>query len=279
MPGTLYLVATPIGNLQDITLRALDVLRTVDLIACEDTRHTRKLLTHFRISNELVSYHEHNEHERAEELAERLLFGDSIALVSDAGTPGIADPGYRLVGRAIETGAQVVSIPGPAAFVSAVVASGLATDSILFAGFLPPKKGERRKRLEEVCGMPATLVFYEAPHRLTKSLSDCAEILGDRRAAVARELTKLHEEIRRGTLTELAAMYSGAGIKGEVVVVIDRGGDSGRPVQKNEISQLIASLEASGETRKSALKRAAKELGVSRSEAYRLFEAEKKTAK
>ena len=192
MPGTLYLVATPIGNLQDITLRALETLRVVDLIACEDTRHTRNLLNHFRISNRTVSYHEHNEQERAEELADRLIRGESIAIVSDAGTPGICDPGFRIVQRAIEIGAPVVPIPGPAAFVNAVVASGIATDSLFFGGFLPAKKGERRKRLEELRDIPATLVFYEAPHRLARSLLDCYEVLGDRQASVARELTKLH---------------------------------------------------------------------------------------
>src|SRR5436190_6997454 len=207
MPGTLYLVATPIGNLQDITLRAIETLRTVDVIACEDTRHTRNLLNHFQISNRTISYHEHNEHERSEEFVDRLVKGESIAIVSDAGTPGICDPGFRIVHRAIDIGAKVVSIPGAAAFVSAAISSGLATDSIFFGGFLPAKKGERRKRLEEIRDIPATLVIYEAPHRLSKSLTDCAEILGDRRAAVARELTKLHEEVARDTLSGLAARY------------------------------------------------------------------------
>ena len=220
MPGTLYLVATPIGNLQDITLRALETLRTVDLIACEDTRHTRNLLNHFRISNQTVSYHEHNEQERAEELADRLVRGESIAIVSDAGTPGICDPGFRIVQRAIEIGAAVVPIPGAAAFVNAAVASGLATDSIFFGGFLPAKKGERRKRLEEIRDIPATLVFYEAPHRLAKSLVDCLDVLGDRRAAVARELTKLHEETVCGTLSELVEFYSKRSGQGR-----DRSGD------------------------------------------------------
>ena len=178
-----------------MTLRGLEVLRTVDLIACEDTRHTLKLLNHFRISNRLISYHEHNELERAEELADRLVQGESIAVVSDAGTPGICDPAFRIVQRAIEIGANVVSIPGSVAFVSAAVASGLATDSLFFGGFLPGKESERRKRLTELIDIPATLILYEAPHRLARSLIDCHEVLGDRRAAVARELTKVHEEI------------------------------------------------------------------------------------
>lgn len=207
MPGTLYLVATPIGNLQDITQRALDTLRSVDVIACEDTRHTRNLLTHFRISNRTVSYHEHNELERAEEFVDRLVRGESIAIVSDAGTPGICDPGFRIVQRAIEIGASVVPIPGAVAFVNAAVASGLAAESLFFGGFLPSKKGERRKRLEEIRDIPATLVLYETPHRLVKSLNDCLDILGNRRAAVARELTKLHEEIARGTIAELIETF------------------------------------------------------------------------
>ena len=195
MLGTLYLVATPIGNLQDISLRALETLKTVDLIACEDTRHTRKLLNYFNISNKLVSYHEHNEQQRAEELAEILLEGKSIAIVSDAGTPAICDPSFRIVQKGIEIGAKVVPIPGAVAFVNALIVSGLPTDSIFFGSFLPSKKGERRKRLEETKSIPATLCFYESPHRLAKSLIDCLEILGNRNAAVVRELTKIHEEI------------------------------------------------------------------------------------
>ena len=222
MAGTLYLVATPIGNLQDVTHRTLEVLRAVDLIACEDTRHTLKLLNHFRISNRLISYHEHNELERAEELADRLIAGASIAVVSDAGTPGICDPAFRIVQRAIEVGAAVVPIPGAVAFVSAVIASGISTDSIFFGGFLPSKKGDRRKRLEEILNIPATLVLYETPHRIAKSLVDCVEILGDRRAAVVRELTKMHEEIIRGSLPELAARFATQTVKGEIVMVIDR---------------------------------------------------------
>ncbi len=197
MPGILYLVATPIGNLQDISLRCIETLKTVDLIACEDTRHTRKLLTHFNISQKLTSYHEHNEQKRAEELAELLLDGKSIAVVSDAGTPAICDPSFRIVQKAHEIGAKVVPIPGAVAFVNALIVSGLPTDSVFFGGFLPSKKSETRNRLEEVKYIFATLVFYETPHRISKSLQDCLEVLGNRNAAVARELTKLHEEIIR----------------------------------------------------------------------------------
>lgn len=274
MPGTLHLVATPIGNLQDITFRALDVLRSVDVIACEDTRHTIKLLNHFRITNRLISYHEHNEHERADELADRLIKGESVAVVSDAGTPGICDPGFRIVQRAIEIGADVVAVPGAAAFVAAATASGLATDSIFFGGFLPAKKGERRKRLEEVREIPATLVFYETPHRLGKSLADCAEVLGDRNAAIARELTKLHEEIARGTLAELAKRFVDKSIKGEIVLVINRAtlqGFSKEDATKKALKERIKVLEKEGFDRKSALKTAAKEYGLAKSEAYKII--------
>lgn len=272
MPGTLYLVATPIGNLQDITLRALEALRTVDLIACEDTRHTRNLLNHFRISNKTVSYHEHNEQERAEEFVDRLIAGENIALVSDAGTPGICDPGFRIVQRAAEIGAAVVPIPGAAAFVSAAIASGLPTDSIFFGGFLPSKKGERRKRLEEICTIPATLVLYETPHRLGRSLADCFDILGDRRVVVAREMTKLHEEFVRGCLSELAARYANSKVKGEIVLVIDRPNSSAVTASPTRtIQSRIEQLESQGIDRKAALKKAAKEFGISKSAAYKIL--------
>jgi len=214
--------------------------------------------------------------ERAEELVERLVLGESIAIVSDAGTPGISDPGFRIVRRAIEVGADVVPVPGPAAFVSAAIASGMPTDSIFYAGFLPAKKGERRRRLEEVRGIPATLVFYEAPHRLAKSLADCAEILGDRNAAIARELTKMHEEIIRGTLAELAATFKDAKPKGEIVIVIERcPPPQKRSAEAGMVAEKVAELIAEGRDRKEALKAAAKEFGISKSEAYRfLLQAE-----
>jgi 16S rRNA (cytidine1402-2'-O)-methyltransferase len=280
MSGTLYLVATPIGNLQDITMRALEILRTVDIIACEDTRHTRNLLNHFRISNRTVSYHEHNEQERAEEFVERLVRGESIAIVSDAGTPGICDPGFRIVQRANEIGIRVVPIPGAAAFVNALVVSGIPTDSMFFGGFLPPKKGERRKRLINVLNIPGTLVFYEAPHRLAKSLRDCLEVLGDRQAAVARELTKLHEDISRGTLSELLEKYSDATVRGEIVLVIDR--ERGNvAVDARPISLLdrVLDLENEGAAQKQALKQAAREFGLSKSEAYRMVAAAKNSSR
>ncbi len=270
MPGTLYIVATPIGNLQDITLRALDVLRSVEVIACEDTRHTRKLLNHFQISAKLVSYHMHNERERAAELGDRLAAGESIAVVSDAGTPGVCDPSMLLVQRANEIGARVVPIPGAVAFITAAVATGLPMDSIFFAGFLPSKKGERRKRLAEVGDIAATLVFYETPHRIARSLVDCLEILGNRRAAVARELTKLHEEIVTGTLDELAARFADSTAKGEMVIIIDRADTTAAKAgEGTTLERRIAELEAAGIDPKNALKQAAKEFGLSKSEAYR----------
>lgn len=273
MAGNLYLVATPIGNLQDITLRALETLRTVDLIACEDTRHTRKLLNHFRIANRTVSFHEHNENERTEEFIDRMMAGESIAVVSDAGTPGICDPGFKLVRRAIEAGITVVPIPGAVAFVNAVIASGFATDSIFFGGFLPSKKGERQKRLDEIRDIPALLVLYEAPHRLAKSLADCLEILGDRQAVVARELTKLHEEIAHGTLAELVTRYSTESVRGEIVLVIEQVPHEAfikENASKKVLKDRIHALTKEGLDRKAALKQAAKEYGLSKSEAYRL---------
>jgi 16S rRNA (cytidine1402-2'-O)-methyltransferase len=276
MLGTLYLVATPIGNLQDMSFRAVETLKSVDLIACEDTRHTRKLLNHFEISNKLVSYHEHNENERSDELIGILSTGKSIAVVSDAGTPGINDPGFAVVKKALEIGAAVVPIPGPVAFVNALIVSDLPSDSFFFGGFLPSKKGERVKRLRELAAIPGTLIFYEAPHRLVASLADCAEVFGDRKAAVVRELTKIHEEVVRGTLSDLSRQFSNAKTRGEIVLVIDRHtGDQAAPEGKRSIIERLDELERSGVDRKTALKTAAKEFGLSKPEAYRLVQAEK----
>lgn len=275
MAGTLYLVASPIGNLQDITFRAIETLRSVDLIACEDTRHTRKLLNAFEITNKLVSYHEHNEQERSDELGKLLAEGRSVALVSDAGTPGINDPGFRLVNKALEIGAKVVPIPGAVAFVNAVVASGLPTDSILFGGFLPSKSSERKQRLSEVAGVYATIVFYESPHRLVKSLADCSEVLGDRRAVVARELTKMHEEFVTGSLTEIASHFAANEPRGEIVIMIDR--ERAGPALVSEVSFIkrFEELVSQGIDRRDAMKKAAKEFGLNRSEAYRLLQSSK----
>ena len=279
-PGTLYLVATPIGNLEDITRRALRVLAEVDLIACEDTRHTRTLLNHYGITTRTTSYHEHNERERAAELCARIAAGASVAVVTDAGTPGISDPGFRLARAAAEQGARVVPVPGPTAFVAALVASGLPTDEFYFGGFLPARAHARRQRLQQLCALRATLVFYEAPHRISESLRDAREILGERQAAVARELTKLHEEIARGRLGELAERFAGEqAARGEMVVVIDRtviedgAGEGARAAVS--IAARVAELEGEGLDQRAALKRAARELGLSRGEAYRRLVSER----
>jgi 16S rRNA (cytidine1402-2'-O)-methyltransferase len=273
MPGTLYLVATPIGNLQDMSQRAIEILKTVDVIACEDTRHTKKLLNTFNITNKLISYHEHNETARAGELCKMLEGGRSVAVVSDAGTPGINDPGYRIVQKAIGVGVPVISIPGPVAFVNAAVISGLSTDSLFFGGFLPSKKNERRRRLREVGEIAATLLFYESPRRLKASLRDCLEVLGDRKAVVARELTKLHEEVVRGKLTEIIAAFTAVEPRGEIVLVIDRLHEKRDVTTANiSLADRVSELVGQGIDRKTALKTASKEFGVSRSEAYRLLQ-------
>ncbi|MGC2409808.1 MAG: 16S rRNA (cytidine(1402)-2'-O)-methyltransferase [Methyloceanibacter sp.] len=219
-PG-LYLVATPIGNLGDISLRALAVLARADLIAAEDMRHSRKLLSHFGIKGELAPYHEHNAAKQRPRLLARIEAGFSVALISDAGTPLVSDPGYKLVREALDAGFTAISIPGPSAMMAGLISVGLPTDTFLFGGFLPPKAGPRRKRLEELKAVPATLVFFETASRLAKSLADMAEMLGSREAALAKELTKLHESVARGTLTDLAAAIEpSVDLRGEFVVVI-----------------------------------------------------------
>jgi 16S rRNA (cytidine1402-2'-O)-methyltransferase len=282
MPGTLFIVATPIGNLEDLTPRALRVLGEVDLIACEDTRHTRGLLNRFGIKAKTISYHEHNERERAAELCKLLEAGSNIAIVSDAGTPLISDPGFRIVRAAIELGIQVIPIPGAAAFVAALIASGLPTDRFFFAGFLPARATARRAMLEELRAIPATLIFYEAPHRIVATLKDALNILGNRTAAVARELTKLHEEIARGTLSELAQRFStGAPARGEMVLLISGASETDSRVgAKSEdaparLAARVTELEREGLDSKVALKKAARELGLKRAEAYRLMVAQK----
>src|SRR5215813_4643357 len=271
MPGTLYVVATPIGNLSDITHRAIQLLRDADLIACEDTRHTRKLLQHYGITTKTVSYHEHNEQARTQELIGQLQEGKTIALVSDAGTPAISDPGYRLVHEAAEQGVTVVALPGPSALVTALVGSGLPTDEFFFAGFLPARSAARQQRLSELRSLPATLIFYEAPHRLSVTLADAHKVLGERRAVVARELTKLHEEFRRGLLSELVSHYSTVEPRGEIVLLIDREeiSDAARAVSPESIRTLVDRFEGEGLDHRAALKKAARELGLSRAEAYR----------
>lgn len=277
MLGTLYVVATPIGNLADITHRALQVLTKVDVIACEDTRHTRKLLQHYGIATKTVSYHEHNEKQRSEQLIVDLQKGSDVAVVSDAGTPAISDPGFRLVRAAIENNITVVPVPGPSALITALVATGLPTDEFFFAGFLPSRTGARQSRLRELVSIPATLIFYEAPHRLAGTLNDAHSILGEREAVVARELTKLHEELRRGKLSELAEHYSREEVRGEVVLVIDRTTiDEGVSVKENlSIAAMVERYEAEGLDHRAALKKAARDLGLSRAAAYRQLLAER----
>ncbi len=267
MSGTLYVVATPIGNLEDITLRALRVLREVDRIACEDTRQTRKLLDRHGISKPLVSYHEHNEQARAEELLRELEAGKNIALVSDAGTPLIADPGYRLVEQARARGITVSPIPGPSALVSALSASGLPTDSFFFGGFLPAKKTQRRKALEAVKDFPATLVFYEAPHRIIDALEDIAEVLGPRPVSLARELTKIHEEFIAGQAAEVReGLSKRPSIKGEITLMIAKsdGAEAAALPMEAAFDQLIAA----GVSRMDAMKRVARERGLSKRQVY-----------
>ena len=280
--GTLYLVSTPIGNLEDVTRRALRVLAEVDTVACEDTRHTRKLLDHYGIKTKTVSYHEHNERERAAELVGRLLDGASVAVVSDAGTPGVSDPGFRLVRAAVERGIAVVPVPGPAAFVAALVASGLPADDFFFGGFLPARSTARRARLSALRHLPATLVFYEAPHRIGDALRDARETFGEREAVVARELTKLHEEFARGRLSELAEKFSVEGAaRGEMVLIIDRtviedAAAEGRQAAAVSLAAMVEALERDeGLDHRAALKRAARRLGLGRDEAYRRLVAER----
>lgn len=277
MAGILYLVATPIGNLADITHRALQVLKDVDLIACEDTRHTHKLLQHYGVTTKTISYHEHNEQQRAAELIDRLKQGSDIAVVSDAGTPSISDPGFRLVRAAIESEVAVVPVPGPSALISALIAAGLPTDEFFFAGFLPSRSNARRTRLDELRSVPGTLIFYESPHRLATTLKDAFEVLGEREAVVARELTKLHEEIRRGRLSELATHYANEeNPRGEIVVLIDRKviAETNKEAVAS-VAALVDQFEQDGLDHRAALKKAARELGLSRAEAYRRLIAER----
>jgi 16S rRNA (cytidine1402-2'-O)-methyltransferase len=280
MAGTLYIIATPIGNLEDITQRALRILGEVDLVACEDTRRTRVLLNHFGIKTKTISYHEHNERERTEQICKLLVSGKDVALVSDAGTPLINDPGFRLINAAIELNLPIVPIPGPTALVSALVASGLPPDQFLFAGFLPARANARRARLEELRATTATLVFYEAPHRIAATLADALGVLGNRPAAVARELTKMHEEIVRGSLQELMQRFDKSA-RGEMVLLISGSGieesatdDKAAPVS-DRLVERVSELEREGLEAKAALKKAARELGIKRAEAYRLLVAQK----
>ena len=268
MSGILYVVGTPIGNLEDITFRAVRVLREVDRIACEDTRQTRKLLDHYGISKPTVSYHEHNEQARSDELIRQLEGGKNIAMVSDAGTPLIADPGFRVVREARERGIQVVPIPGPSALVTALSAAGLPTDSFAFLGFLPPRSGQRRKALQDSRSLGMTVIFYETPHRIQDALADMAEALGNAPIVLGRELTKMHEEFLSGTAAELrTALEARSAVKGEFTVIV--GKSDAQPVQTIGIEQEVAALIGSGVPRMDALKQVARRRGLSKREVYK----------
>jgi 16S rRNA (cytidine1402-2'-O)-methyltransferase len=281
-PGpALYLVATPIGNLEDITLRALRVLKEADQIACEDTRQTQKLLNHYAITTRTISYHEHNEMTRAAELVKEMQEGATVALVTDAGMPGISDPGYRLISLAIRHHVPVVPIPGASAFLAALVASGLPTDSFRFSGFFPAKRGERRAALEAIRTSPRTQVFYEAPHRIVETLADVVEVLGDaRHVVIAREVTKLHEEFLRGRAGEiLEALQARDAVKGEITLLIGKAEEADSQASaapgmsvRQRVQQIMAEEKVH---EKVALKKVAKERGVSKSEAYRELQRSK----
>jgi 16S rRNA (cytidine1402-2'-O)-methyltransferase len=279
----LYLVGTPIGNLEDITLRALRLLKEVDVIACEDTRQTQKLLNHFAIATRTTSYHEHNETTKSAELVKKIQEGASVALVTDAGMPGISDPGYRLITLAIQNGISVVPLPGASAFLAALVASGLPTDSFRFNGFLPAKRGERRAALEAIRNSPRTQVFYEAPHRIIEALEDIVEVLGtNRHVVIAREVTKLHEEFLRGRAAEvLENLKSRDAVKGEITLLVAKAEEEDACVEadafvRSSVRQRVQQImEEEKIEEKAALKKVAKERGVSKSEAYRELQRSK----
>jgi len=268
MSGTLYLVATPIGNLEDITVRAARILREADVIACEDTRQSRKLLDHLGISKPLVSYHEHNEAARTAELIERLTAGETVAIISDAGTPLISDPGYRLVIAAIAAAIPVVPLPGPNAAVAALSASGLPTDAFRFCGFLPPKSTARRKIFESLRSEDCTLIFYETPHRILEALEDLEAVLGPRPVVVARELTKVYEEFLRGAASEVrTALAARPSVKGEITLLIGKG--SAVEVSTTTPEEAVRELEQQGVPRMDAIKQVAKARGLHKRDLYR----------
>ncbi len=265
------MVATPIGNLEDITLRALRILGEVDLIACEDTRHTGKLLAHYQISTPTSSYHEHNEHQRTGWLVERLESGMDIALVSDAGTPSISDPGYRLVRAALERGFHVSPIPGPCAIISALSISGRPTDSFAFLGFLPGRRTARRTRLRALRSESRTLLFFESPLRLASTLSDIDEILNSQEVTVAREMTKLHEQLVTGSAAELASLFRSRRPRGEAVVVVEKASsepEAAESLSDRELDRRFEGLVHQGLSKKEAIKKLAKELASPKRELY-----------
>jgi 16S rRNA (cytidine1402-2'-O)-methyltransferase len=264
--GVLYVVATPIGNLEDISARALRLLKEVDLIAAEDTRHSLKLLSHFGISKPLVSYWSEKEKTKAEEIIERLKSGANVALISDAGTPGISDPGAVLIRRAIEENIRIIPIPGPCALIAALSISGLNTESFTFAGFLPPKPGQRQKRLTELVYATETLIFYEAPHRIIECLEDMLQVFGDRHASVSKEISKMYEDVFRGTLSEVIMALQRSTIAGEYVITLE--GFRKKEVSFDEALAEVQSLLKKGLGRKEAVKAVAESYNISKKELY-----------
>lgn len=263
----LHIVATPIGNLGDITIRALCVLAAADVVYCEDTRHSRSLITHFGLDAKLAAYHEHNAERERPRIIERLNAGERVALISDAGTPLISDPGYKLVRDVIAAGHAVYALPGPCAAIAALTIAGLPTDCFMFAGFLPSKSGQRQARLKDLASVPASLVFYEAPTRVAEALADMAAVLGDRQCAITRELTKLHEDVRRGSLVDVAKALAGTALRGEIAIVV-------APPSVAEISDdaiwqaLSIALETA--TTRDAVRLVAERLGVAKTRVYDL---------
>jgi len=267
--GTLYIVSTPIGNLEDITIRSLKVLQAVRIIAAEDTRHTQKLLQHYDIHTPQTSYHDHNKEEKGEILINKLKEGDDVALVSDAGTPGISDPGYYLINRAIEEGIKITPVPGPTASIAALSVSGLPTDSFVFEGFLPARRKTRQKKLRELLAEKRTLIFFEAPHRLLASLKDIEDILGDRRIVLTRELTKVFEEILRGKVSDVIRMLEGRKIKGEITIVLE-GASKKVDVETTCLEGYLERLIIEeGLSLKEAVSRVSKDLGIPKKRVYK----------
>jgi 16S rRNA (cytidine1402-2'-O)-methyltransferase len=270
-PGTLYIVGTPIGNLEDMTFRAVRILQSVDIIAAEDTRHTGKLLQHFQIKTPQISYHEHNRNTRIPEVIEQLKYGKAIALVSDAGMPGISDPGYELIKACVDDGIDVVPIPNATAAITALSASGLPTNKFLFDGFLPAKNQQRREYLETLSTETRTLVFYESPHRLRETLQDFADILGsDRQIVIARELTKLYEEFWRGTIEEAIAYYQEKEPQGEYTLLVAGTPPSQPQLTEAELKAELLAMMKQGISRSQASRQLAKEISISRNKLYQL---------
>ncbi len=267
--GTLYIVATPIGNLEDITFRALRILKEADVIAAEDTRHTQKLLNKYEINTPLTSYHDHNKDEKAPILVARLLDGKNVALVSDAGTPGISDPGYVLINLAVDQQIPVVPVPGATAAITALSISGLPTDSFRFAGFLPQKHGARLARLRALAKDECTIIFYEAPHKIIRTIGEMLESFGGRRAVITRELTKIHEQVLRGTLSEILIQLEKGPLKGEFTIIVH--GSSAEPHEQivSTVEYLKDLMTQRGLTKKEAIAAAADELGLPKKEVYK----------